>query len=90
MVLAQDCFRLLNRYLSKQLLPVYDKPLIYYPLSVMMAEISDILIITTHHDQSQFKQLPGEGSRFCIRLSYVIHPTTGSRAQALILAESFL
>ena len=81
----------LTKSVSKQLLPVYDKPLIYYPLSVLMlAEIRDILIITTPDDQKQFKQLLGNGTQFGIRLSYVIQPTPNGLAQALILAEDFL
>ena len=81
----------LTQSVSKQLLPIYDKPLIYYPLSVLMlAGIGDILIITTPDDQNQFKQLLGNGTQFGIRLSYVIQPTPNGLAQALILAEDFL
>ena len=81
----------LTQSVSKQLLPIYDKPLIYYPLSVLLlAKIRDILIITTPSDQKQFKQLLGDGSSFGIRLSYVIQPSPDGLAQALILAEDFL
>ena len=81
----------LTQSVSKQLLPIYDKPLIYYPLSVLMlAKIRDIIIITTPYDQEQFKQLLGDGSRFGIRLSYEIQPSPDGLAQALILAEEFL
>jgi glucose-1-phosphate thymidylyltransferase len=76
---------------SKQLLPVYDKPMIYYPLSVLMlAEIRDILIVTTPQSKSQFMMLLGDGSRFGIRLSYVEQPSPDGIAQALTLGEDFL
>lgn len=76
---------------SKQILPVYDKPMIYYPLSVLMeANIKDILIITTKEDQDGFKRLLGDGSKFGIRLSYVIQPSPDGLAQAFILGEDFI
>ena len=77
--------------LSKQLLPVYDKPMIYYPLSVLMlANIRDILIITTAEDQAQFKNALGDGSQWGVTLSYEIQPSPDGLAQAFILAADFL
>jgi glucose-1-phosphate thymidylyltransferase len=77
--------------LSTQLLPVYDKPMIYYPLSVLMlANIRDILIITTAEDQAQFKNALGDGSQWGVTLSYEIQPNPDGLAQAFILAADFL
>lgn len=76
---------------SKQLMPIYDKPMIYYPLSTLIqAGISDILLITTPIDMPMFQNLLGDGSRFGITLSYEVQPKPDGLAQALIIAEEFL
>jgi glucose-1-phosphate thymidylyltransferase len=81
----------LTAAISKQLLPVWDKPMIYYPLSVLMlAGIREVLIITTPHDQASFQRLLGDGADFGVRLDWVVQPSPDGLAQAFILGEAFL
>lgn len=76
---------------SKQLLPIYDKPMIYYPLSVLMLTgIREIAVITTPHDQAQFQRLMGDGSQWGLSLTWIIQPSPDGLSQAYILAEEFL
>lgn len=81
----------ITKGVSKQLLPVYDKPMIYYPLSVLMlAGIKDILVITSPEDQDNFIRILGDGSEFGIKISYKVQPSSDGLAQAFIIGEDFI
>ena len=81
----------ITRGISKQLVPIYDKPMVYYPLSILMlAGIQDVLIITTPEEQTSFKRLLGDGSEIGMTFSYVVQPSPDGLAQAFILGENFI
>jgi glucose-1-phosphate thymidylyltransferase len=81
----------ITKAISKQLVPVYDKPMVYYPLSVLMlAQIRDVLVITTPHDAEQYRRLLGDGTVWGMRISHAVQPNPGGLAQAFIIGREFV